>query len=46
MLEKLLQDISYNAPASTEVEVTITAEMVRKQLGNIVEDVDLSNYIL
>lgn len=46
ILEKLLQDISYNAPASTEVDVTITAEMVENRLGTIVQDVDLSNYIL
>lgn len=46
ILEKLLQDISYNAPAPTPVEVKITPEMVEARLGGIVSDVDLSNYIL
>lgn len=46
ILEKLLQDISYNAPAEEPIEVTITPEMVVDRLGSIVSDVDLSNYIL
>ncbi len=46
ILEKLLQDISYNAPANASVELTVTAEMVEARLGDIVTDVDLSNYIL
>jgi len=46
ILEKLLQDISFNAPPSEEVDVTITAEVVEERLGTIVEDVDLSGYIL
>lgn len=46
ILEKLLQDISFNAPPAEEVDVTITAEMVEERLGTIVQDVDLSNYIL
>ena len=46
ILEKLLQDISFNAPPAEEVDVTITAEMVEERLGTIVQDVDLSEYIL
>ena len=46
ILEKLLQDISFNAPPNEPVDVEITAEMVEERLGNIVKDVDLSNYIL
>ncbi len=46
ILEKLLQDISFNAPPAEDVDVTITAAMVEDRLGNIVEDIDLSNYIL
>ncbi|MBP6922584.1 MAG: ATP-dependent protease ATPase subunit HslU [Veillonella sp.] len=46
ILEKLLQDISFNAPPESPVDVTITAEMVMERLGTIVQDVDLSNYIL
>lgn len=46
ILEKLLQDISFNAPPAEPVDVTITAAMVESQLGDIVKDVDLSNFIL
>lgn len=46
ILEKLLQDISYNAPAPTPVDVTVTAEMVEDRLETIVQDEDLSSYIL
>lgn len=46
ILEKLLQDISFNAPPQESVDVTITADMVHDRLGSIVEDVDLSSYIL
>lgn len=46
ILEKLLQDISFNAPAEQPVEIKITAEMVESSLGNIVKDVDMSRYIL
>lgn len=46
ILEKLLHDISFNAPPNEPVDVDITAEMVEERLGTIVKDVDLSNYIL
>lgn len=46
ILEKLLQDISFNAPPESPVDVTITADMVSDRLGDIVQDRDLSNYIL
>lgn len=46
ILEKLLQDISFNAPPQEPVDITITAEVVVDRLGNIVENVDLTNYIL
>lgn len=46
ILEKLLQDISFNAPPESPVDVTITADMVAERLGDIVQDRDLSNYIL
>lgn len=46
ILEKLLQDISFNAPAEQEIDITITAAMVEDRLGTIVEDVDVSRYIL
>lgn len=46
ILEKLLQDISFNAPPADPVDVTITAAMVEERLGDIVQNQDLSNYIL
>lgn len=46
ILENLLQDVSYNAPAPEPVEVTITAAMVEDRLNTLVEDQDLSQYIL
>ena len=46
ILEKLLQDISFNAPPSEPIDVTITKEMVEDRLSGIVEDIDISNYIL
>ncbi len=46
ILEKLLQDISFNAPPSELIEITITKEMVEDRLSGIVEDIDISNYIL
>ncbi len=46
IMEKLLEDISFNAPDMKEKKVTITDEYVRKKLKDIAEDRDLSRYIL
>lgn len=46
IMETLLDDISFDAPDMQEKEVTIDADYVREKLENIVEDEDLSRYIL
>jgi ATP-dependent HslUV protease ATP-binding subunit HslU len=46
IMETLLEDISFNAPDMTEKVVVISAEYVKEKLENIVEDEDLSRYIL
>jgi ATP-dependent HslUV protease ATP-binding subunit HslU len=46
VMEKLLEDISFQAPELDEQEITVTAEYVRERLANLIEDEDLSRYIL
>jgi ATP-dependent HslUV protease ATP-binding subunit HslU len=48
IMEKLLEDISFNAPDLPEEEkkFLVTEEFVRSKLQGIVEDKDLSKYIL
>lgn len=46
ILEKLLEDISFNAPDLKEKHIVIDAEYVREKLSDIIKDEDLSRYIL
>jgi ATP-dependent HslUV protease ATP-binding subunit HslU len=46
ILEKLLEDLSFNAPELDDSEVVIDAKYVKKHLDDIVEDQDLSKYVL
>ena len=46
LLEKLLEDLSYNTSEDGNRQVVIDADYVNKQLSNLVEDEDLSRYIL
>lgn len=46
VMEALLEEISFQAPVSPKKQVTIDAKYVRAHLANIVEDQDLSRYIL
>ncbi|PLX78413.1 MAG: HslU--HslV peptidase ATPase subunit [Desulfuromonas sp.] len=46
IMEKLLDEISFDAPEMTEKRLTIDAEYVRERLSDIVEDEDLSRFIL
>ena len=46
IMERLLEDISFNAPDMGGQEMTIDAAYVRDKLHGIVEDLDLSRYIL
>lgn len=46
VMEKLLEDISYNAEDRKGESLTIDAEYVSKQLSGIAKDTDLSKYVL
>lgn len=46
ILEKILEDLSFSAPELGPQVVTITAQYVRDKLGGIVQNKDLSRYIL
>ena len=46
ILEKILEDISFNADEYKGKEFIITAELVHEKLDDAVEDEDLSRYIL
>jgi ATP-dependent HslUV protease ATP-binding subunit HslU len=46
VMEKLLEDVSFQAPELAGKEVTVDAEHVRRRLADITRDQDLSRYIL
>jgi len=46
IMEKLLDDISFDAPDMQVKEITIDAQDVEDKLNGIIEDQDLSRYIL
>jgi ATP-dependent HslUV protease ATP-binding subunit HslU len=46
VMEKLLEDISFKAPDLGPQQITITDQYVRERLANLIEDEDLSRYIL
>ena len=46
IMEKLLEEISFNAPGLPGKELTIYAGYVHERLGEIIRDQDLSRYIL
>ena len=46
VMEKLLEEISFTAPELKAQEITITADYVRDRLADLIEDEDLSRYIL
>lgn len=46
ILEKLLEDLSFEAPELTLDTMVITPEYVREKLGDIAKDRDLSQFIL
>jgi len=46
IMETLLEDISFEAPDMSEKNVIINAQQVQEKLGEIIEDEDLSRYIL
>ncbi|MCH5586234.1 ATP-dependent protease ATPase subunit HslU [Shimazuella sp. AN120528] len=46
ILERLLEELSFEAPDITLEEITVTPEYVKERLSSIVSDRDLSQYIL
>jgi len=46
VLEKLLEEVSFEAPDMPDGEITINREYVRERLSEIAKDEDLSKYIL
>jgi len=46
IMERVLDEISFDAPEKKGEQVTVDAEYVRKMLTDIVKDQDLSRYIL
>jgi ATP-dependent HslUV protease ATP-binding subunit HslU len=46
VMERLLDEVSFDAPELTGSSVTIDAAYVRRMLADIVGDQDLSRYIL
>ncbi len=46
IMERLLEDVSFEAPEMPGKELTIDAEYVRQRLSDVMRDQDLSRYIL
>jgi ATP-dependent HslUV protease ATP-binding subunit HslU len=46
VMEKLLEEISFQAPEMTGTELTIDADYVHARLADVLKDEDLSRYIL
>ncbi|MEW6264999.1 MAG: ATP-dependent protease ATPase subunit HslU [Thermodesulfobacteriota bacterium] len=46
VMERLLDEVSFEAPDLGPTEINITADYVREKLSDVVKDVDLSRYIL
>jgi ATP-dependent HslUV protease ATP-binding subunit HslU len=46
VMERVLDDISFEAPDKPGAEIEIDAEYVRKHVGDLAKDADLSRYIL
>jgi ATP-dependent HslUV protease ATP-binding subunit HslU len=46
IMEKLLDEISFNAPDMGKKTITIDAKHVKDRLADVVKDEDLSRYIL
>ena len=46
ILERVLEDLSFEAPDLEEKNVTIDEVYVKNKLGDVTENIDISNYIL
>ena len=46
IIEKVLDDISFNATDMAGEKIIVNSEFVKNNLGNLVKDTDLSKFIL
>ena len=46
ILERVLEDLYFDAPDLEDKHVTIDESYVRNKLGDVTENIDISNYIL
>jgi ATP-dependent HslUV protease ATP-binding subunit HslU len=46
VLEKLLEEVSFNAPDIAPTKVVITPEYVREKLGEVISQEELAKFIL
>jgi ATP-dependent HslUV protease ATP-binding subunit HslU len=46
ILEKIMEDFSFNAPDLKEQKIVIDSKLVMKKLGNVITNEDLTRYIL
>jgi ATP-dependent HslUV protease ATP-binding subunit HslU len=46
IMERVFEQISFDAPDLADKSVTITAQYVRERLAEVVKDEDLSKFIL
>jgi ATP-dependent HslUV protease ATP-binding subunit HslU len=46
VMEKLLEDVSFDAPDLGGTHIVIDESLVRSRLGELIRDEDLSRYIL
>jgi len=46
VMERMLEDVSFEAPDTAEKAITVDATYVQNKLSDVVEDEDLSKYIL
>lgn len=46
VMERLLDEISFTAPDRSGEEIELTAEDVRRRVGDLASDADLSKFIL
>ena len=46
ILERVLEDLSFDAPDLEDKHITIDESYVRNKLSEVTENIDISNYIL
>ena len=46
VMEKLLEEMSFEAEKHSGITLNIDADFVQKKLGNLVQNEDLSRYVL